>query len=293
MEYKDESFIKLVRLIETHAPLEGVNFTSINNFGTYKVSEPQKRTPAIDHQSIFIIGQGVKYCHAGDKRYDHCPGNVVAMFLPMAVETEIVHASPEVPFLAAGVAIDLGRMADVLLRIDRIDGVAAKPATKHPSGIISIPLNDHLLEVFIRLFEVLEDPRDAAMLGESIVDEIYYRLLCSERGDDLRFFLQQRGEIQRISKSVEYIHQNYDKPVSVAELADMVHMSRTAFYENFREVMHISPLQYAKSVKLDKAQTLIREGKKANEAGYLVGYNSPAQFSREYKRHFGFAPSLT
>jgi AraC-like DNA-binding protein len=38
---------------------------------------------------------------------------------------------------------------------------------------------------------------------------------------------------------------------------------------------------------------LIREGKKANEAGYLVGYNSPAQFSREYKRHFGFAPSAT
>jgi AraC-like DNA-binding protein len=57
--------------------------------------------------------------------------------------------------------------------------------------------------------------------------------------------------------------------------------------------MHISPLQYAKSVKLDKAHSLIKEGKKANEAGYLVGYNSPAQFSREYKRHFGFSPSAT
>jgi AraC-like DNA-binding protein len=38
---------------------------------------------------------------------------------------------------------------------------------------------------------------------------------------------------------------------------------------------------------------LIKEGKKANEAGNLVGYNSPAQFSREYKRRFGYAPSLT
>jgi AraC-like DNA-binding protein len=36
---------------------------------------------------------------------------------------------------------------------------------------------------------------------------------------------------------------------------------------------------------------LIKEGKKANEASYLVGYNSPAQFSREYKRQFGFVPS--
>jgi AraC-like DNA-binding protein len=70
-------------------------------------------------------------------------------------------------------------------------------------------------------------------------------------------------------------------------------MSRSAFFDNFKDVMHISPLQYAKSIKLHRAQTLIQEGKKANEAAYMVGYNSPAQFSREYKRHFGFAPSAT
>jgi len=110
---------------------------------------------------------------------------------------------------------------------------------------------------------------------------------------ELRYLLQQRGEIQRISKAVGYIHQNLDKPVSVEGLAEMVHMGQTSFYENFKKVMHVSPLQYAKSVKLHRAQTLIQEGKKANEAGYLVGYNSPAQFSREYKRHFGFAPSAT
>jgi AraC-like DNA-binding protein len=176
---------------------------------------------------------------------------------------------------------------------DRIDGGAAKPVSIDPSAIFSTPLNDNLLDPVIRLFESLSNPRDAAMLGDSIVDEIYYRLLCDERGGELRFLLQQRGQIQLIAKAVEHIHQNLDKPVSVDELAQMVHMSRPTFYENFRAVMHISPLQYAKSVKLVKAHTLIKEGKKANEAGCLVGYNSPAQFSQEYKRHFGFAPSAT
>jgi AraC-like DNA-binding protein len=73
----------------------------------------------------------------------------------------------------------------------------------------------------------------------------------------------------------------------------MVHMGQTSFFENFRKVVHVSPMQYAKSVKLSEAQKLIREGKKANEAGYTVGYNSPAQFSREYERHFGYVPSAT
>jgi AraC-like DNA-binding protein len=215
------------------------------------------------------------------------------MFQPLAVEVEYVEASPEVPFLAAGVLIDLGRMAEILLRLDRIDGAAAKPVSIDSSAVLSIPVEGSLVDPFIRLFEALPNPRDAAMLGDSMVDEIYYRILSGERGGELRFLLQQRGQIQLISRAVEHIHQNVDQPVSVDELAEMVHMSRPTFYENFRAVMHISPLQYAKSVKLDRAQTLIREGKKANEAGYLVGYNSPSQFSREYKRHFGYAPSAT
>jgi AraC-like DNA-binding protein len=92
---------------------------------------------------------------------------------------------------------------------------------------------------------------------------------------------------------VEHIHRNLDKPVSVDELAQMAHMSRPNVYENLRAVMYISPLQYAKSVKLVKARTLIQEGKRANEAGYIAGYHSLSQFSREYKRHFGFSPSAT
>ena len=81
--------------------------------------------------------------------------------------------------------------------------------------------------------------------------------------------------------------------VSAEQLAEIVHMGKTAFYENFKRVMHLSPLQYAKSVKLYEAQKLIKEGKNVSEAGRLVGYSSAAQFSREYKRHFGFVPSAT
>jgi AraC-like DNA-binding protein len=279
--------------VEQHSPQEGVNYSSREGVGTFKASTTQPRSPIIDLPAIWIVGQGRKLCYVGDRRYEYSAGNVVIMFYPMAVEYEIVEASPEVPYLVAGVVIDLGRMAEVLLRLDRIDGGAAKPVSVDPSGILSIPSNNNLLDPFIRLFESLSTPRDAAMLGDSIVDEIYYRLLTDERGGELRFLLQQRGQIQLISRAVEHIHRNLDKPVSVDELAKMVHMSRPTFYENFRAVMHISPLQYAKSVKLDRAHTLIKEGKKANEAGYLVGYNSPSQFSREYKRHFGFSPSAT
>ena len=284
---------KLVGLMEQYSSQDGINLACLESFGTFKASAPQGRTPIVDAPVIVIVGQGKKLCHVGDRTYEYSVGNVLSMFHPMPVETEIVKASSEKPFLAACLLIDLGRMADLLLKIDRIDGPVAEPDAIDPSGLFSVPLSDRLLDPFIRLYESLEHPRDAAILGDAIVDEIYYRLLCDERGGELRVLLQQRGQIQRISKAVEYIHQNLDQPVSVERLAEMVYMSRTSFYQTFRDVMHVSPLQYAKGVKLVRAQALIQEGKNASEAGYMVGYNSPAQFSREYKRHFGYSPSAT
>ncbi len=293
MNYQQNKFKKFLSLLDQHSPQDGPNLTSNKNFATFKASATHGRKPMVERSAIWIVGQGQKFCYVGDKKYDYSPGIVMVLFFPTPLEFEVVKASPESPFLTAGVAIDMGGLADVLLKLDRLDGAPAKPLSSDPSSIFSVSLNDYLLDPFIRLFESLSDPRDAAMLGDAIVDEIYYRLLCDDRGSELRYLLQQRGEIQRISRAVEYIHQNLDQPVSVEGLADMVHMGQTSFYENFKSVMHVTPLQYAKSVKLFEAQKLIREGKKANEAGYLVGYNSPAQFSREYKRHFGFAPSAT
>ncbi|MGD2078177.1 MAG: AraC family transcriptional regulator [Chloroflexota bacterium] len=292
MTYQESNFEKFVTLLERQTPEEGPNYSNYAGFGSYKASTTHDMIPSVDVPAIWLVAQGKKHCYVGDQKYEYGAGKVLVTFYPMAMTSEIVEASPEKPLLVAGVLMDLGRMAEILMQMDRVEGAGVKPETIDPSGIFSMPLSDDLLDPFIRLLRIVDNPRDVAILGDSIVDEIYYRLLC-ERGDELRFLLQQRGEIQRISKTVDYIHQNLDQPVSVEQLANMAHMAQSTFYENFRNVMHMSPLQYAKSVKLDKAQALIKAGKKANEAGYLVGYNSPAQFSREYKRHFGYPPSAT
>ncbi len=214
-------------------------------------------------------------------------------FYPIPVETEVIHASVDEPFLLVGLTINRRRMVNVLSRLEQIEDTPPKSSSADPTNIFAIPLNNNLLDPFIRLVDLLDNPTDAAMLSDSIIDEIYYRIVSQERGGELRALLQQHGDIQRISKAIAYIHNNLNQPVSVDELAEMVHMSRTAFFKDFKAVMHMSPLQYAKAVKLNEAQRLIRAGKRANEAGYLVGYGIPAQFSREYKRHFGYPPSAT
>jgi AraC-like DNA-binding protein len=293
MKPDGDRLTRLNKLIEKHTGDQQAILSPQKTFAAMRETTQYKRKPILYTPLIILVGQGRKACYVGNQTYEYGPGDLLVMLLPIPVEAEIIEASPEKPFIATGALVDFARISNVLLKIENADSATFQPMTMNPSSIFSTRANDKLVDAFIRLVETFDNPMDTAVLSESIIDEIYYRILVDERGGELRYLLQQRGEIQRISKAVEHIHQNLTQPVSVQELAGLVHMSRSAFFNNFKDVMHVSPLQYAKSVKLHRAQVLIQEGKKANEAGYQVGYNSPAQFSREYKRHFGYSPSAT
>jgi AraC-like DNA-binding protein len=283
---------EFVALLARHTPYEGVNRTLLDNVGLWRRCQPMERTPLLYEPAILMMGQGVKACYIGDEVYKYHPGKYLILFLPMPLEVSVTDVSPEHPALMVGFRLNLTRLASVSLRLDAVDATPVhRPQNDDPSGIYTSPMDVDLLDTAIRMLRTLSDPVEAAMLGEAILDEIYYRILRQDRNGALQTVLQRQAQIQHIARAVDYIHQSMDQTISVEALAEMVNMSATTFHRHFKEVMHLPPLQYAKSIKLHRAQALIRQGKRANEAGYMVGYNSPAQFSREYKRQFGYAPS--
>ena len=278
-------------LIEQHAAVNEVKESAVKNFFVHKGTEGQKQRHAIYDAGIILTASGTKRISVSGQSYDYHAGRYLGVFLPMPVKVEKVNASPETPILMVGLKMDLRRIAEILLKIDRVAGAPAK--TSNSFGLFTEAITKELLDPVLRLLKMLDKPLDAAMLSESIIDEIYYRVLTGKHVTAIRYLLEQRGQIQQISRAVEYITNNISEPVVVEDLAAQANMSVSHFHKNFKEVMQMSPLQYAKSMKLFRAQTLINEGKKAAQAAYLVGYNSPAQFSREYKRQFGFTPSET
>lgn len=285
---------EFVKLLAQHTPNEGVNRTVLDNVGLSRMSHPIERTSVLYEPAIFMMGQGVKIAYIGDEVYKYHAGKYLILLLPMPLEVTVTDVSPECPALMVGFRLNLSRLASVSLRLDTVGTLPAhRFQNDNPSGIYTSSMDVPLLDAAIRMLRTLSDPVEAAMLGESILDEIYYRILREDRNGTLRDFLQRQAQIQQIARAVDYIHQYIDQTISVEALAEMVNMSATTFHRHFKEVMHLPPLQYAKSIKLHRAQALIKEGKRANEAGYMVGYNSPAQFSREYKRQFGYAPSAT
>ncbi len=282
---------ELVRLIDKHTPKDGLFDTGVEGLFTFRGSEPHGKTRIVYEPGIVIAAQGRKNVYLEGRRYDYQPGNLLALFAPLPVECEVTEATMQEPLLGAGLYFDQHKLARLMLRMESVEPPQSAELEIDPSAIFSAPLEDRMLDAIIRLLTTLDSSREAAILGEAIIEEIYFRLLTLWQGGGLVHLLQQRGQIRQISKAVDYVHRNLDKSLSVDEMAGVVNMSTSGFHKKFKEVMHLSPLQYAKSVKLNRARSYIIDGRNANEAGFMVGYKSPAQFSREYKRHFGVAPS--
>ncbi|WP_300603717.1 DNA-binding response regulator [Niabella sp.] len=99
-----------------------------------------------------------------------------------------------------------------------------------------------------------------------------------------------KGFLERLEELIEY-HIS-DPSLSVKFLAEKMHMSRPLFYRKAKILCAQTPYKMIDEARLKKAASLITEGKhKLSDISAAVGFNSPAQFSKNFKKQFGIAPS--
>jgi AraC-like DNA-binding protein len=263
----------------TDSRLEAVSFMRANNHFP--------RAPVIYEPSIVIVAQGRKRGYVGDRSFIYDANNYLVLSVPLPFECE-TEASPTSPMLGIKIRVDPTVIAELLLELDDTTPGSGDVL----SGVSATPLNETLLDATTRLLECLSSPSEARILGPQIVREITFRVLCGEHADALKALVTRRSKFAQIAKTLKRIHTEFSARLDVESLAEEADMSVSAFHHNFKVVTSTAPLQYIKSVRLHKARTLmVHEGLSAQAASNRVGYESPSQFSREFKRLFGNAPA--
>jgi transcriptional regulator GlxA family with amidase domain len=130
------------------------------------------------------------------------------------------------------------------------------------------------------------------LLAPLILEEMLIRLLRSRIGPRVAQMGFAESSVQRLAKAISWLRANFAQPMKVEELAELVHMSVSSFHEHFRLVTSMSPLHYRKVLRLQEARRLMLSAMMdAGTASQRVGYLSASQFSREYSRFFGTAPT--
>jgi len=289
----------LAKLMQSYADLkllnglEGSCKTLVSGVGFYRVSEGSGRQPLLYQSGIIVMGQGRKEIHLGDETVNYGPGDYLVLGVPLPLECE-AFSENNLPILGLSINVDpklLHKLVNQLAEENYQPDAHLNLNSCLDLGIKSESINDKLDDAIKRLLVVLHTDIEARILGPAIVEEIVFRVLKGENGRVLFDLARHDGHYARIAKVLNIMHREYAEPITVEALAEQANMSISGFHRAFRQVTTETPLQYLKKVRLSKAKELIvTEGLRANDAANQVGYHSPSQFSREFKRHFRATP---
>jgi AraC-like DNA-binding protein len=281
------SLAELRGLITRHARAD--HGTAIEDVLLSRLVEPEVPEPSMTGTVLAVIAQGAKRLALGSRVYEYSAGQYLVASVDMPVTGNFIGATADRPALGFGLVLRPAVVAEILLQAGPGD---LPPAAGVPSGIAVSDAPAELLDAVLRLVRLLDHPRDAAVLAPLIKREILWRVITGEQGAVVRQLGLADSNLTHVARAVRWIRDHYPAAFRVEDLARLSGMSVSAFYRNFQAVTAMSPIQFQKQIRLQQARLLLatRPGDVTGVSRH-VGYESPSQFSREYRRQFGAPPS--
>jgi AraC-like DNA-binding protein len=246
----------------------------------------------VTEPTVAVIAQGGKETALNGRTFAYGPGQFVITSLELPVTGHIVKASAEEPFLAFVLKLRPEMIAALLLETAPAGSLRPGGIDATPAGIAVSEASPALLDAICRLLALLDAPSDAAALASGVEREILWRLVTGPQGATVRQIGLADSRLALLGRAIRWIRSHYDQTLRVEELAELASMSASSFHRHFRAVTSMTPIQFQKQMRLHEARTrLLAEPGDVAGVGFAVGYDSPSQFSREYRRMFGVPPS--
>ncbi|WP_288949058.1 AraC family transcriptional regulator [uncultured Paracoccus sp.] len=259
-------------------PIDGLVLTS--------VTTPTGPIHAVYRPSLCVVVQGSKTSMLGEHAYRYDAGKCLIASMEVPIRAEITGASPDRPYLAFSLALDPATISDLLLALGPGKDTAAAPI-----ALAVHALEPALIDPLCRLLALCDRPRDLPILSPLIQREITWLLLNGPMGRALRQVGLAGSPMARIARAIACIRDSFADQLSIRKLADVAGMSPATFHRHFKAVTTMTPVQYQKQLRLQEARRLLLSGDAdVARIGYAIGYESPSQFSREYRRLFGQPP---
>ena len=278
---------KLAEAIGRVAQSDGDYFTTIPGLSLHRRKGKTAPLHCIFSVGLGVVAQGRKQALVGEEVITYGPGQSMLTTIDLPVISHVTHASEQEPLLGLMLTLDSREIAQVAAEMQ------LAPLSRHSAyrPILIKALDEQVLDVLLRLVNLLGEPELAPRLAPLARQEIMVRLLAGPHREQLQHIVAHGSPSQQISKTVAWLKVNFAQPLKVDELASLAHMSPSTFRQHFRTVTGTSPLQYQKQLRLQEArQLMLSQSVDAVGASVMVGYESPSQFSREYSRLFGAPP---
>jgi AraC-like DNA-binding protein len=279
---------ELRALLDRHARPDST--TAIEDVLISKVEGPAEPSSSMSGTVLALIARGAKRIALGDRVYEYGAGQYLIASVDLPITGHYVDVGPDNPAVGFGLTLRPAAIADLLLRAG--PGDLPAPGGGTPSGLAVSDASAALVDAVVRLLRLLDEPRDLTVLAPLVKREILWRLVTGEQGAAVRQLGLADSGLSHVARAVRWIRDHFTQQFRVEDLARLAGMSPSAFYRNFQAVTAMSPIQFQKRIRLQQARLLLAaDPTDVTGISRRVGYDSPSQFSREYRRLFGEPPS--
>lgn len=251
-----------------------------------RARHPSQIRLTLYHPMICLVLQGAKEIQHRNGAVGFAAGETALVSHELVTGARITQATPDRPYVALACRIDpeilRGLQAEMEPgTIDAARGEAVAAGTAE-QGVV---------DAMTRLFRLRDRPLEERILGPMIRRELHFRVLLSRHGSMMRQLSQPGSPASRIARAISHIRQHWDAPLRTQDLAAVAGMSASSFHEHFKAITATSPIQYQKALRLALARERLVDGEETvSPIAYAVGYESPTQFSRDFRRAYGVPP---
>ncbi|KGE02166.1 AraC family transcriptional regulator [Rhizobium sp. YS-1r] len=281
---KQSSHAALLDLASRLAPQQGYNPTGLREVRLLRTEAVLRDIPVLYKPGAVFVLQGRKQGILDDEVLVYDEEHYLAVSVPVPFRMESV-ATTERPLLAIYVEFDMQLAAELA---SAAAGWGFSAGLKRARALVSSRMDACMEDVLLRLLSALCDPMETAIVGAGILRELHYRVLTGPQGDAMLNALEKDSASGRIVQSLVRLRDTYNAEISVPALAAEAAMSVPSYHAHFRALTGSSPMQYVKAIRLHEARLMLARGEKTiAQVALSVGYVSPAQFSRDFRRYFG------
>jgi AraC-like DNA-binding protein len=272
------------RHAEAHVDGEGIARTPIQGVFAVRATGTGGLNHDISRPLLCLVVQGAKRVTMGTEAFDFAAGDSLLITADVPTVSQITRASIAAPYYSLVLELDPAVIADLAGQMKAVQTSTLAPVRVDQTDA-------EVADVAWRLMRLLDRPASLPVLQAQLVREMHYWLLAGRHGEAIRRLGWRDGHVERIARAVAVLRANFAKSLTIDRLAAAAGMSPSSFYQHFKAVTSLSPLQFQKRLRLIEARRLMQsQGSSASTAAFAVGYESVSQFTREYGRLFGLPP---
>ncbi|HDR9807663.1 AraC family transcriptional regulator [Burkholderia cenocepacia] len=282
-----EILTEIASVIARHVSMDGFQATPIERMTLVRSSTVTMPMPNVYRPQLCLVAQGYKEVTLRDRVLKYAPGRYGVVTYDLPATGRVLDATPDKPYLCLYLDFDPVMLADLALRVPPLPEAPSPPVGKTVSDAGAA-----LLDAALRLLRLLDNPAALPVLGPLAEQEILYHLLAGPDGARMRHITASQGRVAQVGRAIAWLGKHFRERFSIERLAAEAGMSPSSLHEHFRAVTAMTPLQFQKQLRLQQARSLMLvHDIDVTTAAIRVGYESPSQFSREYRRHFGESPA--